>query len=448
MAKEFKFPDVGEGIHEGTIVKWHVKEGDAVKADQKIVDVETDKAVVELPSPATGTVLRINFHEGTQVKVGETLVVIGEPGEQVMAQPERGAPQSQANPQAVQAAQGAPRVAPGASQPARPGPETAPKPAIVHTAPGAPQPAPGAPQHAAAAPGGGEKPETEALAAPSTRKLARELDVDIAKVKGTGPAGRITDEDVKAAAGTAQPQVKAEMTKTAEGDIRIPLTGMRKLIAERMSYSKAHIPHACGMDFADVTKIVAIREKERRIFEQVVHLTYLPFVVKACVVALRKYPSFNAHFDSDRNELIAKKDINIGIAVETPDGLTVPVIKNADRRSMVELAGEIERLAGLARERKLKLNDVRGGTFTITNIGSIGGFFSTPIIDPPQVAILGVHRIKDLPLVVNGCVVARKVMGLSMCFDHRVADGAIATEFMNLVKQHLEDPDLLLVDMA
>ncbi len=414
MAKEFKFPDVGEGIHEGTIVKWHVKEGDAVKADQKIVDVETDKAVVELPSPATGTVLRINFHEGTQVKVGETLVVIGEPGEKI-------APQGAAG--VSQAAQGAPRVAPGASQPAQAGPETAPQPSAAGTG-------------------------SETLAAPSTRKLARELSVDIAKVKGTGPAGRITDEDVKAAAGTAQPQVKVEATKTSEGDIRIPLSGMRKLIAERMSYSKSHIPHACGMDFADVTKIVAIREKERRIFEQVVHLTYLPFVVKACVVALRRYPSFNAHFDSDRNELIAKKDINIGIAVETPDGLTVPVIKNADRKSMVELAGEIERLAGLARERKLKLDDVRGGTFTITNIGSIGGFFSTPIIDPPQVAIFGVHRIKDLPLVVNGYVVARKVMGLSMCFDHRVADGAIATEFMNLVKQHLEDPDLLLVDMA
>ena len=403
--KEFRFPDVGEGIHEGTIVKWHVKEGDVVKADQTIVDVETDKAVVELPAPASGTILKINYHEGAQVNVGETLVVIGEPGEKAVITP-AAAPKQEA------------KAAAPAMQPA-----------------------------AAMQPAGG------ALAAPSTRKLARELNVDITKVKGTGPAGRITDEDVKAATG-AQPQAGTEtaaapgIIKTAEGDVRIPLSGIRKTIAERMTYSKTHIPHACGMDFADVTKLVAVRERERRIFEQEVHLTYLPFVVKACTVALRKFPSFNAHFDNEKNELIAKKDINIGLAVETPDGLIVPVIKNADRRSMVELAGEIERLAELARTKKLKLDDVRGGTFTITNIGSIGGYFSTPIIDPPQVAIFGVHRIKDMPLVVNGYVAARKVMGLSICFDHRVVDGAIATEFMNMVKQHLEDPDLLLVDMT
>lgn len=399
--KEFRFPDVGEGIHEGTIVKWHVKEGDAVRADDKIVDVETDKAIVELPSPASGKVLKINYHEGTLVKVGETLVVIGEEGE---------------------SAQQAPAAPPPAGQP--PKPET-------------PR------QEAQGATAGGE-----VLAAPSTRKLARELNVDIAKVKGTGAAGRITDEDVKAASGTAQPQAKPDFTRTAEGDLRIPLSGTRRVIAERMTYSKTHIPHACGMDFVDMTRIVAIREKEKRVFEEKVHLTYLPFIVKACVVALRKYPSLNAHFDSDRNELIARRDINIGIAVATPDGLIVPVIKKADGMSMIDLAGEIERLAGLARERKLKLDDVRGGTFTITNVGSVGGFFSTPVIDPPQVAIMGVHRIRDMPLVVNGYVAARKVMGLSLCFDHRVADGAVATEFMNAVKQHLEDPDLLLVDMS
>lgn len=401
ILKEFRFPDVGEGIHEGTIVKWHVKEGDVVKADQKIVDVETDKAVVELPSPANGTILKINFHEGTQVKVGETLVVIGEPGEKA----------------APQAAQPKPAAAPAA-------PQAKPEPAKPAAAP------------------------TEALAAPSTRKLARELSVDISKVKGTGPAGRITDEDVKAAAGTAQPQVRPEITKTAEGDIRIPLSGIRKVIAERMLYSKTHIPQACGMDIADVTRLATIREKEKRVFEGSVHLTYLPFVVKACTVALKKYPSLNAHFDNDANELIAKKDINVGIAVATPDGLIVPVIKNADRKSIIELAAEIERLAALAREKKLKLDDVRGGTFTITNVGSVGGLFSTPIIDPPQVAILGVHRIKDMALVVENRIEARKGMGISMCFDHRVADGAVATEFMNVVKQHLEDPDLLLVDIS
>lgn len=377
-----------------------MKEGDAVKADDKIVDVETDKAVVELPSPASGRVLRINYHEGTLVKVGETLVVIGEEGETAV-------PGGQAP--------AAPRGEESAAQPQAPKPETA---------------------------------GSEALAAPSTRRLARELNVDITRVKGTGAAGRITDDDVRAAAGTAQPQARPEVTKTAEGDLRIPLSGTRRVIAERMTYSKTHIPHACGMDFVDMTRVVAIREKEKRIFEEKVHLTYLPFIVKACVVALRKYPSLNAHFDSEKSELIAKRDVNIGIAVATPDGLIVPVIRKADCKSMIELAEEIERLAGLARERKLKLDDVRGGTFTITNVGSVGGLFSTPVIDPPQVAILGVHRIRDMPMVVNGYVAARKVMGLSLCFDHRVADGAVATEFMNTVKQHLEDPDLLLVDMS
>jgi pyruvate dehydrogenase E2 component (dihydrolipoamide acetyltransferase) len=447
--KEFKFPDVGEGIHEGTVVKWHVKEGDTVKADQTIVDVETDKAVVELPSPASGTILRINFHEGTQVNVGETLVVIGEPGEKVAVSPQPSAAKS----------------APAAPKPAAAVPVPQARAAPAQSAPPA--------QSASTSPG-------EILATPSTRRLARELNVDIATVKGTGPAGRISDDDVKAAqsggaaqvAGTGQvrgtPQsggaaqftgrpaqpgqsaevMQPEIIRTAEGDIRIPMTGIRKTIADRMSYSKTHIPHACGMDFVDVTKLVMIREREKHIFEPAVHLTYLPFVVKACVIALRKYPSFNAHFDNDKNELIAKKDINVGIAVETPEGLMAPVIKNADRKSVVELAAEIERLATLARERKLRLEDMRGATFTITNVGSVGGFFSTPIIDPPQVAILGMHRIKDMALVVNGYVAARKAMGLSICFDHRVIDGAIATEFLNTVMKHLEDPDLLLVDMS
>jgi pyruvate dehydrogenase E2 component (dihydrolipoamide acetyltransferase) len=395
---------VGEGIHEGTIVKWHFKEGEAVKADQTIVEVETDKAIVELPSPASGTVLKRNFKEGDVVKVGEVLVVVGEPGEKIEEKP---------------------------------------------AAPKAPQPAATAqPKEAAPAPG------ERVLAAPATRQLARELGVSLAIVQGTGPAGRITEEDVrKAASGEAPPAVQPPSAgakvqlEMAKEEIRIPLTGLRKTIAERMLYSKTHIPHACGMDYADVTKLVGIREEEKRIFEpRGIKLTYLPFVIKACVVALRQYPSFNAHFDNERNELVAKRDINIAIAVDTPEGLIAPVIKNADRKSIVEIAKEIDHLAEMARQRKLRLDEVTGGTFTITNIGSVGGMYSTPIINPPEVAILGVHRIKDLPLVVDGMIAARKVMGLSICFDHRVADGAIATEFMNIIKLHLEDPDLMLVD--
>ncbi len=392
IVKEFKFPDLGEGIHEGTIVKWHVKPGDRVKADSTIAEVETDKAVVELPSPATGTVLSLNFKEGEGVKVGEVLLVIGEEGEK----------------------------APPAVQKKKQEKKTV----------AVPRP----------------------LATPATRKLARELDVDLAAIRGSGPAGRIMDEDVRKAAQGEIPKVpeaKAPKVVSEEGEERIALTAMRKVIAERMTYSITHIPQACGMDFVDVTSLVEVRGKEKKNFEpKGVKLTYLPFIVKACAIALKKMPEFNAHFDEAKNEIVLKKRFNIGIAVDTPDGLMVPVIKDVERKSIISIAKEIEALAKLARERKIRLEDLRGGTFTITNVGSIGGMYSTPVINPPEIAIMAVQRIKDLPLVIGGKVVPRKVMGISLSFDHRVVDGATATEFMNIVKKHLEDPDLLLVDMV
>ncbi len=416
-------------------MKWHFKEGDSVKADQTIVEVETDKAVVELPSPASGTILKRNFDVGQVVKVGEVLVVIGAAGEQVQAS--------------------APKAAAQASEPAQP--SAAAQAAAVQPAP-SPQPVsqpPAAPGHASAT--------------PATRKLARELGVDISSVQGSGPGGRVTEEDVrKAAQGGAPPAPKAQPAAPSaappqafqpseagaptvtveEGDQRVPLTHMRKVIAERMLYSKTHIPHACGMDYVDVTKLAELREKEKKGLEpKGIKLTFLPFIVKAAAVALKAHPEFNAHFDNSRNELVLKKQRNIGIAVDTPEGLMVPVIKDVDRRSIVEIAQEIEHLAVAARERKIKLEDLKGGTFTITNVGSLGCMYSSPIINPPEVAILGVHRMKDLPLVVEGKIKARKVMGLSICFDHRVIDGASSTIFLNEVMKHLEDPDLMLVDM-
>lgn len=416
IAKEFKFPDVGEGIHEGKIVKWHAREGDRVEADKTIVEVETDKAVVELPAPYSGTLLKINFKEGDEVRVGQVLLVIGEEGEKAEVSPE---------------------------------PEAA-KPAHTETPARVPEaPMPG-----------------KVLATPATRKLARELGVGMEMISGSGPGGRITDEDVRKAAGKGpqekahpamkeaqgahpMPEMKAPEVICEPGEERIPLTHMRKVIAERMLYSKTHIPHACGMDFVDVTKLVEVRSKEKAKFaERGVKLTYLPFIMKAATVALKRLPDFNAHFDMKENVIVRKKRFNIGLAVDTPDGLMVPVVKDIERKSMITIAKEIESLAGQARERKISLEDLKGGTFTITNVGSVGGMYSSPIINAPQVAIMGVHRIKDLPLVVDGEIAARKVMGLSMCFDHRVVDGAAATEFMNIVKRHLEDPDLLLVDMS
>lgn len=387
-------------------MKWHVKEGDSVKADQVLAEIETDKAVVEMPSPAEGTILRINFKEGEVVKVGEVLVVIGKAGEKVEAAPAKPAPK----------------------------PETK---ETTKTTP-------------AAAPAG------RVLATPATRRLARELGVDITKVVGSGPAGRIADDDVKKSTGArpeaatapaAPPGITITVTQQ-EGDKRVPLTHMRKIIAERMVYSKTHIPHACGMDWIDVTDLAVVREKEKKNFaSKGVKLTYLPFIIKACAIALKEHPKFNANFDESTNEIVIRKKHNIGIAVDTTEGLMVPVVKDVDRRSIVEIAQEIEHLAAKARERKLKLDEIRGGTFTITNVGSVGGMYSTPIINPPEIAIMGIHRIKELPLVVDGKVKPRKILGISLCFDHRVVDGAEATEFMNTVMMHLEDPDLMLVDM-
>ncbi len=416
MAFEFRFPDLGEGIHEGTIVRWHVKVGDRVKADQVLAEVETDKAVVELPSPAEGTLLRINYEQGQTVKVGEILLVISGQGEKA-AQPQEAS--AQARP-AMRAEAAAPMAA-----------------------------------RARAA--------GHALATPATRKLARDLGVDITSVTGNGPGGRITDADVQKASGMqasspqaaapepAQPAAigaAAPLVLPEEGDERIPLTHMRRLIAERMVYSKTHIPHACGMDYVDVTRLSELRAREKKNFEpKGVKLTYLPFIVKAAAIALKEYPKFNAHFDEAKGELVVRRGHNIGIAVDTPEGLMVPVIRDVDRKSIIEIAQDIEHLALMAKARKLRLEELRGGTFTITNVGSVGGMYSTPIINPPEVAIMGVHRIKEMPLAIDGKLKVRLVLGISMCFDHRVADGAEATAFMNVVMRHLEDPGLMLVDM-
>ncbi len=412
MPKDFIFPDVGEGIHEGKIVKWHAKVGDFVKADSTIVEVETDKAIVELPSPATGTVLKINHSAGETVKVGEVLVVIGSKDESLQSDLKSDSQVSQT---------------------------VLPKPDLSSIATIA-----------------SSGPTLLVLATPSTRKLARDLGIDLTKIKGSGPNGRIIPDDLKQAPGHTISSVSSQNSDSLKmpisqlniADQRIPLSGIRKVISDRMLYSKTHIPHACGMDFIDVTKLVQLRESEKKTLEEKgIKLTYLPFVIKSCALVLRKFPYLNSNFDDSKNEIILKSSINIGIAVDTAEGLMVPTIKNADQKSVVQIAKEIESLASLAKERKLKLEDMKDGTFTITNIGSVGGFFSTPIINPPEVGILGVHRIKDMALVIDGKVEARKVLGLSLCFDHRVIDGAMATLFMNAVKEYLEDPNLMLLSM-
>ncbi|MBI4894710.1 MAG: 2-oxo acid dehydrogenase subunit E2 [Candidatus Aenigmarchaeota archaeon] len=443
MALEFKFPDVGEGIAEGEIVKWRVKEGDEVKEHDVLVEIETDKAIVEIPSPAAGSVLKIFHKQGDTVKVGEALVSIGAKGESTPSIP---AP--------------VPSPAPVAAPvPIKKGPVIKPAGAVgyleeapdLEEAAGVSKPASVQTQMAPVAP--------SVLVTPAVRRLARDIGLDLSKIKGSGMGGRITEEDVRGFAKKAGmseikenlPQVQAKVQKKYDmyGYLeRVPLKGVRKAIAEHMVESVSRIPHVTQMDEADVTLLYRHREREKRLAESKgVKLTYLPFIVKACVGSLKKYPMFNSTLDEEHNEIIMKKYYNIGIAVASENGLMVPVIKIADQKSLMAIAREIVQMAEKARSREVDLGDLKGGTFTITNVGSLGGIFATPIINYPEVAILAVGKMIDrLSVDKEGKIRVRKIMPLSLSFDHRVVDGADAAVFMNEIKAYLEDPDRIMMD--
>lgn len=433
MVYEFKFPDVGEGIHEGEIVKWLVKEGDFVKEDQALGEIETDKAVVEMPSPKTGTILKLHFKEGQSVKVGEVMVSIGEKGEKIS--------QPSAAPQAMPAA---PAV----------------KTAAVSTAAAVSQPAEkqSTQMQSAAQPA----VSGQVIATPATRQLARELGVDISIIKGTGAGGRITEDDVKNAgkgvkpsaaavsSGTALPSAKmpAPALVSYGAEERIKVHGIRKKTAEHMSIARDHIPFAVHMDEIDVSELYKIREREKGPVEKHfgAKLTYLPFVVKAVVAALKKFPYFNSSFDEQANEIVLKKYYNIGIAVDTAEGLMVFPVKDADKKTIVQIAKDIQELADKARNRKIALDELRGGTFTITNIGSLGGTWAVPVINWPEAAILGMLKIADKVVVIDSEMVVKKMLNLVLSFDHRIVDGADAARFMNEIKRHLEDPGIMLTE--
>ncbi|MFZ3168851.1 MAG: dihydrolipoamide acetyltransferase family protein [Candidatus Methanoperedens sp.] len=439
---DVKFPDVGEGVTEGTIVKWLVKEGEEIKADQAVAEIETDKAIVEIPSSEAGKILKLVGKEGDVIKVGSTLASLALSGE-AEKKPETEAIEkpTEAKPTEAKPTEVKPAEEPAEAKPTEVKPAEA-KPTEVKPTEVKPQ------EKQAEMPG-------RVLAVPSTRRLARELGVDISKVKGTGPGGRITDEDVRKVTEALQaPETRPSEAAPVEIapeikalEERIPIKGIRKTIGERMVLSLFTAPHVVSMDEADVTELVKLREKEKKLAEEKgIKLTYLAFIVKAVTVALKQHPYLNASLDPKKNEIVLKRYYNIGIAVDTPEGLMVPVIKDADRKSIMELARVSEKLADEARTRKIKLPDLKGNTFTITNIGSIGGIFSTPIINPPDVAILGIHRIRDMPVVIDGEIKIRKILPLVLSFDHRVLDGAQAARFMNTLIEHLKDPDLLLLD--
>ena len=420
----FKLPDLGEGIHEAEILKWHVDVGDAVREDDPLVDVETDKATVTIPSPRKGKIASLEGRVGEVVHVGQVIVVIDEEAGGMEGKP----------------------AAPAAA--ARPAPVPA----------------------AAAAPAG------PVPAAPATRKLARELGVDLARVAPTGPGGRVTPEDVRAFA--AAPKTKEE-TRVAPTEApspgpaasggpvplfepeplpdferwgpvdRQPLRSIRRKIARKMVASSTIIPHVGHLDEADVTLLDRLKdEMSGKVRERIGgNLTLLAFVVKAVAAGLKEAPALNASLDVEREEILYKKYYNIGIAAATDRGLIVPVVRDADRKSVLELAAEIRRLGEAARAGTLEVEQLQGGTFTVTNIGAIGGFPIAPIINYPETAILGMGRAQEKPVVAGGEIVVRTMLPLALAFDHRVADGADAARFVTALVRRLSDPNLLLLEV-
>lgn len=384
MPFDFVLPDLGEGITEGEIRGWKVKEGDAIEEHQIVLEVETDKAVVEVPSPRKGRVMRILKEEGEIAKVGDVLMTIMEEGERVEEKPKSVS--------------------------------------VVGVLP----------------------EEGEVLATPAVRSLAKEHGVKLETIKGTGPGGSITREDVLKAS------EKMKKVEDEYGRIeRLEIKGLRRTIAKNLLRSQRTTVFVTGMDEADITELWALREREKKaIQERGIHLTFMPFFIKATQHALTEHPLLNASVDEEKEEIIIKRYYNFGIAVDTPDGLMVPVIKNVDRKSIIELAEDIQNLSKKARERKITLEELRGSSFTISNYGSFGGMFATPVINYPDVAILGTGRVSDRPWVKDGQIVIRKVLPLSLTFDHRVTDGVDAARFLTKVIKYLEDPASLFIESS
>lgn len=429
-SKNIQLPELGEGVTEGELVKWLVKPGDKVEADQAVAEMMTDKATVEVPSPSAGTVKELKAKEGEIVAVGNVMLVLETEG--------------------AEAAKAAPTPSSHKSAPA---------PAASKV------PVPAAPP-AAVASGMDVYPPPAAekvLATPATRRLAREMGVDINVVNGTGVAGRVTREDVTqsgagaTAAGAPKYQAPSIPRPAYQGpagavEERVPLKGIRKKIAENMQMAKHIVPHFTLMDEANVTSLVKMREELKAQAEKSgAKITYLPFVMKALIATAREFPMFNASIDDAAQEIVYKKYFNIGFAADTPNGLLVPVIKNAEQKTILQLSKEISDLAKRARDGKLALDEMKGATITITNIGSVGGTYATPIINHPEVAILGMYKISDKPVIKQGAngieLDVVKSMNFTITADHRLIDGAVAANFLKAFINRIENPGVLMLDM-
>ena len=433
MAFEFRLPDIGEGIHEGEIVKWFVKAGDTIEEDDVLAEVQNDKSVVEIPSPVSGTIEEVVVDEGTVAVVGDVIVKIDAPDAEEMQFKGHVDDSSAKEEPAKEEAKAETEEAPAAS-----------------------------------ASQDEEVDENRKIKAmPSVRKYAREKGVNIKAVAGSGKNGRITKEDIdnhlngggaqaasasneSAAASTSEETSAPQTQSVPEGDFpetteKIP--AMRRAIAKAMVNSKHTAPHVTLMDEIDVQDLWDHRKKFKEIAaEQGIKLTFLPYVVKALVSALKKYPALNTSFNEEAGEIVHKHYWNIGIAADTDRGLLVPVVKNADRKSIFQISDEINELAVKARDGKLTSEEMKGATCTISNIGSAGGQWFTPVINHPEVAILGIGRIAQKPIVKDGEIVAAPVLALSLSFDHRQIDGATGQNAMNHIKRLLNNPELLLME--
>ena len=461
MPYDVKLPDIGEGIAEGEIVRWLVKPGETVREDQPLVEVMTDKATVEIPSPRGGVIATIAAAEGQVVPVGSVIVSIALAGETVAASSTEGARSP---------GRGAAEVAspPGDGDTMRWNNEGGAIPSVAAAAQSAAAAMPGGAATAARGTPGTAQTPGRVQAAPAVRQLAKQLGVALESVAGSGPGGAITADDVKragargtstavgatataAAAATGTPTAATRGTappgvEAAEAG-RVPLRGLRRRIAEHMRHSLDTAAHFTFVAECDMTAVVEHRQRLRAKTEaDGIKLTYLPYVVKALIEPLRQFPHLNASLDDTRGEIVLWRDLHIAVATATAEGLTVPVVHHADRLTLLALAREIQRLAEAARTHKLKLEELQGGTFTITSTGARGGLLATPIIHHPQVAILGVHEVKKKPAVVGGAIVARDLGNLSLALDHRVVDGATGADFLYAVIDRLERPERWLTE--
>jgi pyruvate dehydrogenase E2 component (dihydrolipoamide acetyltransferase)/2-oxoisovalerate dehydrogenase E2 component (dihydrolipoyl transacylase) len=409
---DFHLPELGEGVYEAELVGWLVKEGEPVKRGQAVLEVLTDKATMEVPAPFAGTVTALRARPGDQVKVGEVVLTYTPAGQAAPAPVEP----VEAESAAPAAPASRPAAANGPSAPERPG-------------------------------------DLPVKAAPSVRYLARQLGINLGQVHGSGPGGRILLEDLSRRLQPASPDggARAEPAEPrphyGTPGTRVKMQGVRRKIAEHMVLAKRTVPHYSYVDECDMTELVRVREGLRETYARTgVKLTYLPFIVKAVVQALKEVPVVNASLDEKAGEIVLHDRYHIGIAVATPNGLLVPVIRDADRKSLTEIARDVERLSGAARAGRARLEDLRGGTFTVTSIGGIGGLISTPIVNHPEVGILGVGRVVKRPVYdAAGNIRPADLVYLSFSFDHRVLDGAVGAVFGNAVIHHLQNPLPLIV---